>query len=131
VAQQIEGAHLVELLAHPLQQGGFRLAAMVVLEHLPGVGLGLLHPCDQIGRVESELSAVSSGAAFVVEPAVGAEVFADLPLEGDLVMQGHQDVRSSLSAMAVPIGNQPLEIVMGFTANLGASQPRCRCGSGL
>jgi hypothetical protein len=38
VAQQIEGAHLVELLAHPLQQGGFRLAAVIVLQHLPASG---------------------------------------------------------------------------------------------
>jgi hypothetical protein len=62
---------------------------MVVLEHLPGVGLGLLHPGDQIGRVESELSAVSSGAGLFVEPAVGAEVLVNLPLEGDLVVEAH------------------------------------------
>ena len=44
---------------------------------------------DQIGRVERELSAVGSGAALFVVPAVGAEVLADLLLEGDLVVEAH------------------------------------------
>ena len=42
MAKQIEGAHLIELLAHPLQQGGFRLGAVILLQHLPRLGLGLL-----------------------------------------------------------------------------------------
>ena len=101
MAEQIEGAHLVELLAHPLQQGGFRLTAVVFLQHLPGVGLGVLHHGDQIGRVKGELAAVGRGAAFLVEPAMGAEMVADLPLEGDFVADTHGD-RFSANPMAPP-----------------------------
>jgi hypothetical protein len=90
MAKQIEAADLVELLAHPLQQGGFRLAAMVFLQHLPGVGLGLLHPGDQIGRVESKLAAVGRGAALFVEPAVAAKVLADLLLKSNFVVEAHR-----------------------------------------
>ena len=90
MAEQIEGAGLIELLAHALQQGGFRLGAMVFLQHLPCLRLGLLHPGDQIGRVESQLAVVVSGGAVLVEPAVGAEVLADLALEGDFVADAHQ-----------------------------------------
>ncbi|GDX75067.1 hypothetical protein LBMAG41_01430 [Cyanobium sp.] len=62
---------------------------MVLLQHLPGLGLGLLHPGDQIRRVEGKLAVVGSGAALFVEPAVGAKVLADLALEGDLVVEAH------------------------------------------
>lgn len=51
VAQQIEGAHVIKLAPNPLQQRGFRLGTVVFLQHLPGIGLGLLHPGDQIRRV--------------------------------------------------------------------------------
>ena len=89
VAEQIKGAHLIKLLAHALQQGGFRFAAVVFLQHLPCLRLGLLHPGDQIGRVEGELAVVIGGGAVLVEPAVGAEVLADLALEGDFVADAH------------------------------------------
>ncbi len=104
---------------------------MVLLQHLPGVGMGLLHPGDQIRRVERQLAVVGRGGAFFVNPAVAAEVLADLLLEGALVVQGHQHVRSSLSATATPTGRQPLEMDMGFTANLRGFQPRGRCSRGL
>ncbi len=77
-------------MAEALQQGGFRLGAVVFLQHLPGLGLGLLHPGDQIRRVKSELTAVASGAAFLLEPAMGAGMLADLALGGDLVMKAHR-----------------------------------------
>lgn len=99
VAEQIEGAPLVELLAHALQQGGLGFAAVVFLQHLPVVGLGLLHPGDQIGRVESELSAVGRGVAVLVEPAVSAEVLADLLLKGEFVADTY---RFSCCAIAGP-----------------------------
>ena len=63
---------------------------MVLLQHLPRFRLGLLHPGDQVWRVEGKLAVVGSGAAFFVEPAVGAEVIADLALEGDLVVEAHE-----------------------------------------
>jgi hypothetical protein len=62
---------------------------------------------------------------------MGAEVLADLLLEGDLVVQCHQDGCSLLSATAVPTGNQPLEIGMGFTSALEDCQLRGSCSGGL
>jgi len=59
------------------------------LQHLPGLGLGLLHPSHQIGRVEGELAVVEVGAALLVDPTVGAEVFSDLALKGDFVVKAH------------------------------------------
>ena len=90
VAQQIEGAELIKLAPHPLQQRGAGLGAVIFLQHLPGIGLGLLHPGDQIGRVEGELAVVGVGAAFLVDPAVEAEVLANLALEGDFVVEAHR-----------------------------------------
>jgi hypothetical protein len=63
---------------------------VVLLQHLQGLGLGLLHPGDQVRRIESQLAAVGSSAAFLVEPAVGAEMLADLALEGNLVVKAHR-----------------------------------------
>jgi hypothetical protein len=90
LAKQIEAADLIELLPHPLQQRCFRLGTVVLLQHLQGLGLGLLHPGDQVRRIESQLAAVGSSAAFLVEPAVGAEMLADLALEGNLVVKAHR-----------------------------------------
>jgi hypothetical protein len=63
---------------------------MVLLQHLPGLVVGLLHPGDQIRRVKGELTAIGSSAALLVKPAMGAEVLADLALEGDLVVEAHR-----------------------------------------
>jgi hypothetical protein len=71
------------------QQRCFRLGTVVLLQHLPGLGLGLLHPGDQIRRVEGKLAVVGSSAAFLLKPAVGAEVLADLALESDFVVKAH------------------------------------------
>jgi hypothetical protein len=70
---------------------------VVVLQHLPGFRLGLLHPGDQIGRVERQLAVVGVGTAFLVDPAVGAEVLADLALKSNFVVEAH---RLSSCAMA-------------------------------
>ena len=90
VAEQIEGPELIELPPHPLQQGWLRLGAVVLQQHLPGFRLGLLHPGDQVGWVERELAVVGVGAALLVDPAVGAEVLADLALKGNFVMEAHR-----------------------------------------
>ncbi len=89
LAEQIEGAELIELAPYPLQQGVGRLGAVVFLQHLPGFWLGVLHPGDQIRWIERKGAVIGSGAALLVEPAVGAEMLADLALEGDLVLQAH------------------------------------------
>ena len=72
---------------------------MVFLEHLPGLGLGVLHPGDQIRRVERQLTVVVGGGTLLIEPAVSAEVAADLLLKGDFVADTH---RFSCSAIAGP-----------------------------
>jgi hypothetical protein len=86
----IEAADLIKLSPHPLQQRGAGLGAVVYLQQLPGSGLGFLHPGDQIGRVEGELAVVGVGAALLVDPAVGAELIADLAPEGDFVVEAQR-----------------------------------------
>ena len=66
MAQHIHGAELIELAAQALEQGGLGFGAVVLLEHLPGIGLGLLHPGDQIGRIKGELAVVVGGIAQFV-----------------------------------------------------------------
>ena len=59
---------------------------MVLLQHLPGIGLGLLDPGQEVGGEDGPGPVVASGIAFGVVPAVGAEVLGDLGFEMDLLV---------------------------------------------
>ena len=49
VAQNIDGAALVDLVAYPFQQGGLGGLSVVFLQRFPCLGLAHLHPFDQVG----------------------------------------------------------------------------------
>ena len=89
VAEHIEGAALVELVAQAGQENFAGLGAVVLGQDFPGVRLGGLHPGEDIGREERPRPVVAGGVALGIEPAVSGEVLADLGLEGDFFMGGH------------------------------------------
>src|SRR5690606_8946574 len=65
----------------------------VLGQGLPGLWLRGLHPRQQVGRVQRPRRVVARRIALAawrgVKPAVGAQVVADVFLEGDFVVQGH------------------------------------------
>ena len=62
------------------------------------VGLGGLHPGQQVGREEGAGAVVAGGVAVGVQPAGGGQVGADLVLEVDLAVQRHGAWRAQKSA---------------------------------
>ena len=74
VAQHVERAALVELIAQAGQQRLAGLRAVVLVERLPRLRLRGLHPGQHIGREERPRAVVARGIALGVEPAVGGEV---------------------------------------------------------
>ena len=89
VAQHIERATLVELIAQAGQQRFAGLRAVVLGQGLPGLGLRGLHPGQHVGREERPRPVVGRSVAFGVEPAVVGEVLANLGLEADFFVQAH------------------------------------------
>lgn len=90
VAQHVQGAAGVDLVAHPGEQGIRRRGAVAFLQGRPGLGLARLHPGDEVGGIERQRAVVVLmvlGAA--VEPVVGGQVVADVVLEGDFVVGAH------------------------------------------
>jgi hypothetical protein len=54
---------------------------------LPRVGLGLLGPRQQVGKIERAGAVVLSGIALSVQPTVGAQVLANFCFEVVLLVQ--------------------------------------------
>ena len=84
VAQHIQGAAGVDLLAHPIQQDGLCSRAVGLAQGLPRLGLALLDPSDQVRREQGAGPVVVLGIALRVVPAVRGEVGADVLLERSL-----------------------------------------------
>ena len=80
---------LVELLANALEERGLGFTAVLLLVGLPQLLLRLLKPGDEVGRIEGQLAVVLVGCLVFVEPAVAAEVLADLALEGGFEVDAH------------------------------------------
>jgi hypothetical protein len=78
---------LVELFPYPLKQSFLCLDAFLLLVGLPGVLLRLLKPIGEVWWVEGQLAVVLVCCLVFVEPAVVAEVVADLLVELDFVME--------------------------------------------
>ena len=73
VAQHIQGAALVELIAQAGQERLTGLGAVVLGQDFPGFRLRRLHPGQHIGREERPRPVVARRIAFGIEPAVAAE----------------------------------------------------------
>ncbi len=89
VAQHVQRAALVELIAQAVQQRFGGLRAVVLGQGLPSLRLGGLHPGQHVGREQCPRPVVARGVALGVEPAVGGQVLADLGLEADFLVQAH------------------------------------------
>src|SRR5437016_851388 len=89
--EDIEGAPLVELVPQARHEGLPRLGAMILLESVPGLGIALLHPSQEVRREEGPGPVVGRRVAFGMEPAMLRQVEADLDLEVDLLVQVHAD----------------------------------------
>ena len=104
VAQHVERAALVELVAQAGQQDFAGLCAVVLGERLPRLRLRGLHPCQHIGREERPRPVVVGGVALGIQPAVGGEVLADLGLEVDLFVQAHAASALRVNGRYAPTG---------------------------
>ena len=60
---------------------------MALLQRLPGLRLGRLHPADQVGGEQGAGAVVGLGVARGVEPAAGTQHRADLRLEAGFLVQ--------------------------------------------
>jgi hypothetical protein len=89
VAEHIERAALVQLVAQPREERLAGMRTVVLLKLFPGLGLRVLDPRKHVGGEERSGAVVVGGGAFGVEPAVGGDVSADLLLEADLFVQAH------------------------------------------
>ena len=91
VAQHLQRAAFVQRLAQPVQQHGRCRRAVVLGQRFPGLRLGGLHPGQHVGGEQGAGGLVAPGVAVMarrgVQPAVGAQVFADVGLELDFVVQ--------------------------------------------
>ncbi len=89
VAQDIEGAALVELGSEAVEERLFGLAPVVLRERLPGLRLSGLHPGCDVGWVQRASAVVVLRILRREEPVVNLQVRADLVLEVDLFVQRH------------------------------------------
>ena len=97
IAEHIEGPALVELGTEAVEERRLGLAAVILREGLPGLGLSRLEPGDDVRRVESALAVVELGVVRRVEPVVDLEV-----LEVDLLVQAHGPLLSSACLQRAP-----------------------------
>ena len=86
--QQVERALLVERRAQPIRQRRCSGRAVCLRQRIPGVGLGCLHPGDQVIDEQAACAVVAGGGAVLIQPARAAEMRADHALEGDLLVDG-------------------------------------------
>jgi hypothetical protein len=89
VAQHVQGAALVELVAQAGKQRLSSLGAVVLGEHLPGLRLRRLHPGQHVGREQRAGAVIAGGIALGMEPTIGAQVLANFKLEADFFVQAH------------------------------------------
>ena len=89
MAQHVEGAALIDLVADAVEEHRLCGCAVGLGQRLPRLRLGLLHPCYQIRGEEGTGAVVVGSIAFGMEPAMGGEVGADFHLEADLLVDAH------------------------------------------
>ncbi len=89
VAQQVQGAAVVELRADAVQKNGFGRRAVGLGQRLPGAWLSLPDPGEQVRREQSAGAVITLDVAGFIEPTVGGQVGADVVLEGAFLMQTH------------------------------------------
>ena len=87
--QYVERAALVDLVAQAGQQGFAGLRAVHRGHLFPGFRLRCLHPGEHIGREERPRPIVGRRIALGIQPAIRAEMLADLGLEADFLVQTH------------------------------------------
>ncbi|MCY1383421.1 hypothetical protein D9M69_715460 [compost metagenome] len=89
MTQHIEGAALVKGFAQAIEQYRFGRRAMVLVQRLPGLRLGVLDPFEQVVGEQRPCPVIGLRVAFGVQPAAGSQLFADFILEGHFPMQAH------------------------------------------
>ena len=87
LAQHIEGAALIDLIAHPGEERLGCPRAVVLGQGLQCGGLRVLDPGEDVGGEDGAGAVVAGGVAVGVQPPVGGEVLADLGLEVDLAVE--------------------------------------------
>jgi hypothetical protein len=89
MAQHVQGAALIQLLAHPVQQRGLGRGAVALDQRLPRFRLAGLHPGGHVRRVQRAGAVVMRGIDFGVQPSVCRQAGADVVLEADFLVQVH------------------------------------------
>ena len=100
VAQHIEGAAIIELLADAIQQDDLGTCSVILGERLPGGWLRRLHPRSKIRRKHSTRPVVEGRITLRVEPAFRGKMAANLVLEAGLLVQVHAATTSRRGASA-------------------------------
>ena len=88
--QNFEGAVVVKHFAGAFEQGRFNCRAIILAQGVPGVGLGGLNPCHEVGGKQGELAVVAGCVALLIEPAMGTEMAANFLLQLDFPVQVHE-----------------------------------------
>ena len=89
MAQDIQCSALVELISEAGEQCFAGLVPVILDENFPGLWLRGPHPCEDILRKDSACAIIARRIALGMEPAVGAEVLANLGLEVNFFVQTH------------------------------------------
>lgn len=89
MADDIQGAALIQALAQAIQQGDLGQGSMVPAQSLPRLRCHCLHPGHDIDGIERQESVIPSRIAFGIEPAISSEARADVVLELDFLVQAH------------------------------------------
>ena len=89
VAQHVQRAALVQLLAQAVKQHICCGCTIIFLQGFPGLGLRGLQPGQHVWRVQGARAVVVLSVAFFIQPAVCAQVLANVVFKVDFFVQAH------------------------------------------
>ncbi|WP_435203718.1 hypothetical protein [Qipengyuania sp. 902] len=89
MAQNIQCATVVQLLAETVAKHIKRCCTVRFLQSLPYLRLRLLQPVAKVFGEERTLAVIACRSAFLVDPTSRAKVVADFVLEDDFLVQAH------------------------------------------
>ena len=91
--QHVQRSARLKLVTHPVQQRVGRVHAVVLGDRLPGLGLGLLHPLQQIRRKQRPRPVIIGRVRTRVQPTLARQTRTKQPrrtrAQHDDVMRGH------------------------------------------